>query len=253
MQIQPAKSIESPRVLYEGRGFLAVYKPSGVVVHPARIAQEKRKEIEVPLLTDWLLSRYPEISEVGDDPAYRPGIVHRLDKETSGVMLVARSQEYFEYAKKLFQSGQIHKKYLAIVSGIPKPPAGRIDAAIGIRSGTLKRSTRSQKMAKQAVTEYETKETFENSALVEARPLTGRTHQIRVHFASRHFPIAGDKLYGPKKQPEWASRLFLHAYSIEFPAEEGKRMIVEAGLPSEFENTLSYLRTHLKHLQPDID
>lgn len=232
-----------PRVIYEDKNILAVSKPAGLQVHAARVARGARERPRETTLTDWLLRRYPEIRVVGDDPELRPGIVHRLDKETSGVMLLARNQHTFEYLKSLFQKGEIGKIYLALVSGIPKERAGRIDAPIGIRNGTLKRSIRSVKMAKQAVTEYKVLKTFAREgmdgkgtkfSLLEISPKTGRTHQVRVHLASIGHPVAGDRLYGPKQQPPWAGRLMLHALSLEFTDEGGKRLKFEAEPPEYF-------------------
>ena len=238
----------NPTIIYEDKQFLVVNKPPGLIVHHARhagTANARRAVARVdekpqPALTDWLLENYPEVAGVGDDPAQRPGIVHRLDKETSGVLLVARTQASFEYLKGLFQKHEIQKTYLAWVSGQPKKEKGIIDVPIGIRNGTTKRSTRSTKMAKPAVTEYKVLKTEEKIdargqgakfSLLEVKPQTGRTHQIRVHLASIGYPVVGDHLYGPKAQPAWATRLMLHALSIEFTAANGKRVKFEAEQP----------------------
>ena len=245
-----------PEIVYEGAHFLAVNKPAGMQVHPARIAAGKAAisqtaAADAGMLTDWLLARYPELARVGDDPSTRPGIVHRLDKETSGIMLVPRDQKYFEYLKGLFQKREIKKTYLAIVFGAPKNKKGTVDAPIGIVNGTLKRSIRSEKMAKPAVTEYEVVKTFEDGerdgaphafSLLRVYPKTGRTHQIRVHLASIGHPVVGDRLYGPKKQPPWATRLMLHALSLEFTDAGGKRLKFEAEPPESFKNRLSTAR-----------
>lgn len=249
-----------PAVVYEDRHFLVVDKPAGLQVHAAKISQSRQAggsrqasghgaaAPQAATLVDWLVKRFPQIKGVGDDPALRPGIVHRLDKATSGIMVVAKDQDTFNYLKALFQKHEIKKTYLAVVLGVPKEKRGTIDAPIGIRSGTLKRSVRSAKMAKPALTEYRVAKTFEADGAGDARgagarregarsfsllivtPKTGRTHQIRVHLASIGHPVAGDRLYGPKAQPPWARRLMLHALSLEFTAPDGKRMKFESEL-----------------------
>jgi len=232
--------MSDPSIIYENADFLAVNKPAGLMVHAVRLSSKRpRAEIRAqePTLVDWLLPRYPEIKMVGDDPAMRAGIVHRLDKETSGVLLVPRTQKYFEYLKSLFKNHEVEKTYLAVVHGMPVPADGVIDAPIGIKSGTLKRSVHSEKMAKPAVTAYGMvavkKENGETKSLLEVRPRTGRTHQIRVHLASIGNPIVGDSLYGSKKEP---SRLMLHAWKIAFSGPAGERFELEADLPLEFKN-----------------
>jgi 23S rRNA pseudouridine1911/1915/1917 synthase len=233
-------------VIYKDDRLLVIVKPAGLQVHGVRIASSKnaRRKDEparepMPTLVDWLAAHYPEVKKVGDDPGLRPGIVHRLDKETSGVMLIARTQAMFEYLKALFQRHEIKKTYLALVWGKPREERGTIDAPIGIRNGTLKRSVRSEKMAKQAVTGYRVVKTFSNdTSLLEIVPQTGRTHQIRVHLASIGHPVVGDRMYGPRKQPEWATRLLLHALSIEFTDPDGKRVKFEADPPKELSTGL---------------
>jgi len=197
-------------------------------------------------LVEWLVARYPEMRRVGDDPATRPGIVHRLDKETSGVVLAARNQKYFEYLKSLFAKRDVKKTYLALVYGRVEPRENVLSFPIGIKNGTTKRSTFSNKRAKEAFTAYRVLKYIPNGdeedkertafTLLEVMPKTGRTHQIRVHLARIGHPIVGDSLYAKKKSD---SRLMLHALSIEFSAEDGKRIRLEAESPEEF---AQYLR-----------
>ncbi len=256
--------MSEPEIIYEDENFLAVNKPAGLVVHETRNTKDEAKNVSrftfhaSETLVDWLLKKYPEIKTVGDDPNVRPGIVHRLDRDTSGVMLVAKNQKYFEYLKTLFQKHEIKKIYLAIVFGTLKQKEGTIDAPIGIRNGTTKRSIHSEKMAKAAITRYRVKKEFTDEtgaafSLLEVFPETGRTHQIRVHLASIGHPVVGDSLYGGSKinppaggqksktgsyKSEGISqefpRLMLHALSLEFPVEERKRMKIEAEPPREF-------------------
>lgn len=224
----------APEVIYENGNFLAINKPAGLMVHAVKIAEGKKRDRETePTLVDWLIKKYPQIKVVGDDPVVRPGIVHRLDKDTSGIMVIAKTQEYFAYLKSLFQKHEIKKTYLAVVRGVPKNREGIIDAPIGITSGSLKRSVRSKKMAKEAVTEYRILRAWESGALLRVNPKTGRTHQIRVHLASIGHPIVGDKLYGARKslQRDVTSRLMLHAVDIEFRDKDGSRIHLSTEAP----------------------
>ena len=228
-------TVPNPQVIAEADAFLAVDKPAGLLVHPGPHPSEEAT------LTAWLLARYPELAAVGDAPAVRPGIVHRLDRATSGVMLVARTQEAFEELKALFQARAVRKEYRALVHGAPHPASGVIDRAIGIRPRTTKRSVFSGRMSKPAVTRYETVEQLPTVAHVAAFPETGRTHQLRVHFASLGHPILGDALYAPKRTDPPASRLMLHAHRIAFALGGEERAYVSA-VPAAFEDVLRPLR-----------
>ncbi len=279
-----------PQVIYEDKNFLALDKPAGLLVHPIRLesngagptANSKEKT-----LVDWLLKHYPEVAKVGDLPALptgqaggrqviqtRPGIVHRLDRDTSGIILIARNQEYFEYLKNLFQTRAIKKTYRALVHGRVMPKKGIIEKEIKIKSGTTKRTVFRGRSEKTAVTEYKLLKQFtlpvrrsialpseilregrgksgpnEQSAFfswIEVTPLTGRTHQIRVHLASIGHAVVGDKLYGHKNPKEvqlpGIKRQMLHAYSLEFSPAPGKRVKLAASLPEDIKSTLQYLQ-----------
>jgi 23S rRNA pseudouridine1911/1915/1917 synthase len=239
--------MSAPEIIFENHDFVVVNKPAGLMVHAARVSSKRRDAARrvdearatEPTLVDWLRVRYPGVKNVGDDPALRPGIVHRLDKATSGVMIVAKTQASFERLKKLFQEHRMRKTYFALVSGVPKNKKGTIDAPIGIKNGTLKRSVHSSKMAKSAVTEYSVvkkigEDNREQYALLKVTPKTGRTHQIRVHLASIGHPVVGDALYGRRAKADSASRLMLHAAALEFSDGTGSHFAFEAPLPPEF-------------------
>ncbi|OGZ53567.1 MAG: hypothetical protein A3B25_00495 [Candidatus Ryanbacteria bacterium RIFCSPLOWO2_01_FULL_48_26] len=251
-----------PEIIYEDENFLAVNKPAGLLVHStqSRVKSQKSKVSESTLV-DWLIKKYPEVRNVGDKPEERPGIVHRLDKGTSGIMVVAKNQKYFEYLKALFNSRQIKKKYIALLWGKVVPEEGVIEKPIGIKDGTIKRSVHSQKMVKDAVTRYRVMRYVKSQksppkagppsaekvksdapsevfSLVEVEPLTGRTHQIRVHMASIGHPILGDMLYGSKTSKHVKTCLMLHASSLEFTGDDGKRLRFQADPPADYLETL---------------
>lgn len=231
----------TPTLLYEDKNFLALYKPAGVLVHEPKLKTKNQKLKTKPTLVDWLIKNYPEVTKVGDEPETRPGIVHRLDRDTSGVILVARNQKYFEYLKKLFQNHQIKKTYLALVWGRLMPRVGVIKKPILIKSGSVKRTIWKGRMEKEAITEYKVKKYFKDFSLVEAYPKTGRTHQIRVHLSSVGHPVAGDTLYGPKINSLGLTRQFLHAQSLEFNTAQGKRIRIDAELSPELKAVLKSL------------
>ncbi|MEK7568363.1 MAG: RluA family pseudouridine synthase [Patescibacteria group bacterium] len=234
--------MEQPKIIYESKNFIVVDKPAGLLVHPTAVSRELT-------LVDWVLKKYPEIKSVGDNPEIRPGIVHRLDKDTSGVILIARNQNYFEYLKKLFQTRLMKKTYLVLAYGKLEPKTGTIEKPIAIKSGTIKRTVwmKKSKDAKEAITEYEVLKYFKAArdlphfSFLRAVPKTGRTHQIRIHLASIGHPIVGDSLYGKKENHFGLKRQFLHAESLEFNTAEGRRIKIEAELPEELKNIISKL------------
>ncbi len=227
-----------PKILYEDRDVIVLNKPAGLLVHGIKSHPENNT------LVDWLLKKYPEIKTVGDEPENRAGIVHRLDKDTSGVMLIARNQKSFEYLKGLFQNHEIKKTYVALVWGEIKKPSGIINLPMGLKSGSLKRTTRTKgtKMIKEAQTIYRIRTVYswpedptQKFTLVEAEPRTGRTHQIRVHFAAMGYPIVGDGLYSRRKLPSFATRQFLHAESLELTLPSGEKKKFNAEWPQDLD------------------
>ncbi len=232
--------------IYEDNDILVVNKPYGLIVHP------KNAEDKQPSLTDWVIDNYPELKNGGEPfiasgtPLPRAGIVHRLDKDTSGLILIAKNQSAFDYLKNLFQTHKIKKHYYALVYGKPKQSSGTIDAPLG-RIG-MKRTTKleGKKLidGKESITEYKTIKNFDKYTLLDVMPQTGRTHQIRVHLKSVGHPIVGDPVYAPKgwQRPEGLARLFLHAYKLEFPAPDGKRLTIEADLPDDLQNVINALK-----------
>lgn len=236
-------------IVYEDGNFLVLNKPAGLITHPKNVGDTQNS------VTSWLIEKYPEIKNVGEPfiasgkEIPRAGVVHRLDKDTSGLLLVAKNNEVFFYFKNLFQERKIKKYYLALVNGKPKEPKGIISAPLG-RIG-LKRTTKiiGDKLLdkKEALTEYQTVKQFLNYTLLEVTPRTGRTHQIRVHLNSIGHPVAGDPIYGFKRSspPPGLKRLFLHAYKLEFTAPDDKRLTLEIDLPEDLQRVLDDL-SHTK-------
>lgn len=210
IQKAPLKDKQSPhfdniKVIFSHEHFLIIFKPAGLMVHKANSYDE------APNLTDWVLSNYPEIQSVGIGD--RPGIVHRLDKDTSGIMIIARSIYSHAIFSDMFKNRLIKKRYLAVVEG-HTPEVSSIDLNI------KRHPVHSHKMAvtrgagRASVTNFKTLRYLNNSSLIEASPITGRTHQIRVHFAGIKHPLIGDTVYGAVSK--LISRQALHAYSLEF-------------------------------------
>ncbi|MFH1246609.1 MAG: RluA family pseudouridine synthase [Candidatus Liptonbacteria bacterium] len=230
----------SPPIIYEDDAVIAINKPSGMLVHPYGAKGKMHGEGET--VVDWLKSARPEIKNIGDMPDLRPGIVHRLDKDTSGVLLIAKTQKSFEYLKSLFAEKKIQKTYIAAVRGEFSEKKGVIDKPIGIRNGTVKRTVHGGRLVKPAITEYEVVREIEDVdgkiiSVVKAMPKTGRTHQIRVHLASMGHPIIGDVLYGGKN--EKGRQMLLHSQGIEFVSIDGKKLRIEAEPPEQLSTMLN--------------
>ncbi|OGY22045.1 MAG: hypothetical protein A2113_02415 [Candidatus Woykebacteria bacterium GWA1_44_8] len=215
------------KIIYQDESLLVVDKEAGMVVHPT---------LDHPsaTLVNALLHHLKNVPGVGE--SLRPGIVHRLDKGTSGLLVVAKTRQALEALKDQFKSRTVVKRYLALVSKVPQPPAGRIDKPLERHKINRKKFTVSLD-GREAVTEYKVLKTYNHSyTLVEVEPKTGRTHQVRVHLASIGHPIVGDKLYGGRA----AARLFLHAAYLEFThPETGKRVSFSSELPKELVDILS--------------
>lgn len=220
--------------LYRDEYIAVLNKASGIVVHPG---SGNRKHT----LVHALLHEFPEIAGVG--PPERPGIVHRLDKETSGVLVVALNRHAYEDLQRQFRMREISKIYLGLVQGRMPRKEGMIDWDIG-RHGKHgdKMSTKTRK-PRSAVTQWDVREEMPGFTLLNIRPLTGRTHQIRVHLAAAGRPLIGDTRYGRIKTDIPCPRLFLHAHTLELNhPESGERRIFSAPLPHDLEEYLCRIR-----------
>lgn len=223
-------------IIFEDNDVLVINKPAGLLVHPHARSEEET-------LVDWILKKYPRIKKVGEDLVLqtgehiaRPGIVHRLDRETSGIMIIAKNQDTFEFLKKGFQEREIQKTYRAIAHGAFKEVRGTIEGAIGRSSkDPAKKAVKKTGRVRDAVTDYLVLSQNEMYAHVEAYPKTGRTHQIRVHLAHIQHPVLCDALYADKRIcPPELGRLSLHAYALELTLPSGERMQFSAEEPAEF-------------------
>lgn len=241
IEIKDKEEIFSPRyklsdikIIQETKEYIIVSKPGGLIVHPTSMSKEVT-------LCDLIIERYPEIQKVGEDPL-RPGIIHRLDKDASGIMVIARTQDAFDHLKRQFKLRRVTKEYLIFVYGRVTPLQGIINAPIA-------RSKRTGLFAvhndgNPAVTNYSVEKSSKVFSCVRVTPESGRTHQIRVHFFSRGFPLVGDKLYkrerGIKKIP--VSRLMLHASKLGFFNQNEKYCEYISPPSAEF---LDVMRTYL--------
>ena len=225
----------SKNIIYEDDDIIVLDKPAGLVVHPDGRTKE-------PSVSEWFASAYPESRNVGESlgDIERPGIVHRIDRETSGILLLAKTKKGHTCLKEQFQKREIEKIYHLFIYGNLKNNHGIINLPIGrsvsnFKKRSAQRGARGEK--REAVTYFQVlKRADDNSVtFVEAKPKTGRTHQIRVHFKALHHPVVCDKLYAPKKPCLLGfNRLALHARQITFKDVQGGQHSVLAKYPEDF-------------------
>lgn len=222
-------------VVFENDDLLVVNKPAGMVVHPSAGHTSGT-------LVHAALAHAPEMEGVGGEQ--RPGVVHRLDKNTSGLILLAKNDRAHRWFQDQFRLRKVGKTYLALVDGHPPTPTGRIEAPIG-RDGKMRRKMAvvTPKKGRQAISEYRTLESFPDHTLLEMAPITGRTHQIRLHLAFVGCPVAGDTIYGRRRSSIPLERHFLHAarLSIRLRNEDNPQTF-EAPPPQELAEVLEQLR-----------
>jgi 23S rRNA pseudouridine1911/1915/1917 synthase len=219
-------------IIYEDADMLVVNKPPGMTVHPSPGHTSKT-------LVNAILSHCHDLSGIGG--VLRPGIVHRLDRDTSGVIVVAKNDAAHNALAKQLKERSIEKTYVALVEGTPQPAEGVIDAPIA-RDPRNRQRMAVVDRGRESTTAYKLIERFSGMSLVEARPKTGRTHQIRVHLAAIGHPIIGDRVYG--KPSQLICRQFLHARRIVFAhPRTGERVEFDAPLPADLEGALLTVRS----------
>jgi 23S rRNA pseudouridine1911/1915/1917 synthase len=223
-------------IVFENDDLIVINKPAGMVVHPAAGHASGT-------LVNAVLGYDPELEGIGGEE--RPGVVHRLDKETSGLIVLAKNERAHRWLQDQFRLRKVEKIYLALVDGKPPTPSGRVESYIGRDPKNRKRmAIVSESKGREAISEYKTVESFKNHTLLEFHPFTGRTHQIRLHCAFLKCPIVGDEIYGRKNPSIPLGRHFLHAYRLKIilPGEKTLRLF-EAPLPQELDQALIQLRS----------
>jgi len=223
------------QIVFENGDLLIINKPAGMVVHPAAGHASGT-------LVNAVLAHDPDLEGIGGEE--RPGIVHRLDKDTSGLIVVAKTEAAMRWLTEQFKDRRVEKTYLALVDGAPPTPTGRVEAPIGRDPRNRKNmAVVPVKKGREAVSEYTTLEAFPHHTLLEFHPHTGRTHQIRVHCAFLGCPIVGDTAYGHRKISLPVTRQFLHAFrlKITLPGETAPTTF-EAPLPPDLQAVLVALR-----------
>lgn len=226
-------------ILYEDPDIIVINKPAGLVVH----SDGRTKE---PSVSDWFIEKYPESKDVGEKMGEidRPGIVHRIDRETSGCLILAKTKEGHDALKEQFQNREIEKIYHVFVHGNVKDDRGTINLPIGksasdFRKWSAQRGAKGEK--RDAITYFEVlkRDETHNVSFVEAKPKTGRTHQIRVHFLALQNPVVGDSLYARSKPKVLDfDRLALHARTITFENLKGEKKTVTATYPEDFKQAI---------------
>lgn len=227
----------APRVIFEDTSFLVLEKPEGWVVNRSETTKNQQT------IQDWLEANFQ--FSIFKFQFCRSGVVHRLDKETSGLLLIAKTPEAFTNLQKQFKERKVVKRYLALVHGKILPEEGEINAAIS-RSPFNRKKFGVFLGGRPAVTKYKTLKYLGKFSLVELRPQTGRTHQIRVHLKHLGYPIVGDDFYAGRKTArldrKWCSRQFLHAsYLAFFHPETGEKLEFTSSLPADLEAVMKKL------------
>jgi len=224
-------------IIFENDDLIVVNKPAGMVVHPAAGHYSGT-------LVNAVLGYDLDLEGIGGEE--RPGLVHRLDKETSGLIILAKNERAHNWLQDQFRLRKVEKTYLALVDGKPPTPAGRVEAPIGRDpSHRKKMAIVSAGKGREAVSEYKTLESFRNHTLLEFHPHTGRTHQIRLHCQFLGCPIVGDSVYGKRTVTATIDRHFLHAYRLKIilPGEKSPRTF-EADLPEELKAVLEEVKRY---------
>ncbi len=235
------------KLIFQDNNYIIVNKPAGLIVHG-------NKNIKDISLADQLLNDFPEIKKVGENP-FRPGIVHRLDKPVSGIMIIARNNKSFDFLKKIFKNRKVKKNYLALVYGEIIPDEGEINFVIKRASkgykmvalpATIKKKPNTE--GRQSISEFRVIKRFFHYTLLSVTIKTGRTHQIRAHFAAYGNPLVGDDLYGNKKTKEKnkkmnLQRIWLHAQYLSFLDMDNKKREFFAPLDIELKKFLHNLKT----------
>lgn len=230
-------------VIYEDADIVAVAKPAGVMTHPDGHSTDETA-------SDWFARTYPESKDVGEmqrlkdgSEIARPGVVHRLDRDTSGVLVFARTPEAHARLKAAFQNRKAKKTYLALVYGVLKEEKGTIDFAIGrSRKDFRLRSAqpKAKGMMREALTRFQVISDLGTHSLVKVMPETGRTHQIRVHLKAIHHPVVCDPLYAPGRPCDLGLvRLGLHAYALQIPMADGSPLRITAPVPDDMKAAIS--------------
>ncbi len=243
--IEPSQRTLTPtnevkwKIVKESADYLIIDKPVGLTVHPAVGVHE-------PTLIESVVGNYPEIMEIGEDKL-RPGIVHRLDKDVSGLMVIARTNQAFVHLKKAFQDRTVFKKYLALVIGQVKQPSGIIDFPLArskTKHGRMAARQKNDPTAKPAITKFEVINTFQQVTFLKLTLETGRTHQIRAHLNAFGHPLVGDKIYHPNKLTFKATpdRLFLHSHQLGFHDLTNTWQVFTSPLPPELDKFLQQLK-----------
>jgi 23S rRNA pseudouridine1911/1915/1917 synthase len=225
------------QVVYEDDQIIVVNKAAGVVVHPAH-------GHSTGTLVNGLIAAYPDLqqmTQVDSEATFRPGIVHRLDQDTSGLLVIARTPPALDHLRQQFKARSVEKTYLVLVDGHPAAPEGVIDVPVG-RNPKYRQRFAAHPEGKPARTHYQVRETFADYSLLEVGLETGRTHQIRVHLTWLNCPVVGDTVYGRRRNKSGLSRQFLHAWRLflDHPADE-RRMAFEAPLPDDLAVFLTQL------------